>query len=315
MSQYPKTRSFDEEEYPEYSLHDLQKLSGKALKVLKDAGVLGNRVAGPYVQVLAETLHNKFLKKSGDYTVHVPEDDPARYDAVADRDDLKRNRIAALTDMLMEYTDSAIEGAVLKSIILTLAGWYEEFRLGYPFLRWDGKIRVWAPIYVRDCRRIVTKSPKAMYEVHLVSVAGPTAGEEWVVVRSAAYLQGHLRMVGLPKYEEYRSDDFGGMWFTAQLFPDDKGIAFDLTCVSASQKTANRKLNKGRGIPCDAFEPYKGKKCMTCPVGRDKCPRSRLQLGYYLKRQCVNEHIGYFRGLSETICFACSIRPPKKSQE
>ena len=140
------------------------------------------------------------------------------------------------------------------------------------------------------------------------SLGGPTVSTEWPQIATSARIQAMLRDIGLPKYEDHLDADIGGMYMTVLLQASNRGISMDDVHVSNSQRTINKKLYKARQAGCTgAFPPYAGKECSNCPVGRDRCPLSRISDGYYYTRECENKHVGYFKDLSSSYCFLCTI--------
>jgi len=302
-----KPGHFDTETLPKYSLHTLKRLRDKVKRIVEDLELVGGRIVGTRYEHLVDVLHRKFVRKSGDYTNN--ETEPEAQLRLAHTQELLRvKRVNAVRSIVDMHVSLEMNAEQLNLLCVRMSGWYEELRLGLPFLGWDGNDPVWAPVFVRSCLRTPSRQG-TMYQVLLFSAAGPTAGTEWEVTRSAQFLQGRMREIGLPRYENHRSDDFGGLWYTALAASSGRGLEFEQTHVSTSQSEWNKKVYKARdGLCRGPCKPLHGKyKCQTCPVGRNKCALSRIDKGFTIKRLCVNGHAGQFRNISSPFCFQCVI--------
>jgi hypothetical protein len=305
-----------ENDYPRFSLAQLEKGRKLVRRCLDEEDALGEFLAGRLAESVVKRIEQRMLRRKGDMTNPLCEDDMTWAKEESEMIEQRDRRRYAVTDLVNHFSDEEMESEHLRLFSIQVSGWWEELREGIPFQKWDNKVAVWAPIYVKECMRAPNKkgTKKKYYNVSLLSVAGPTAGEEWDFTWSSGYLQNILRNIGIPKYEKHEADDLGGMWFTSFMKPRGRSMLFDHIHVSSSQSKTNKDLYKARVMGCNGlFKPFEGKSCRTCPIGRNKCPKSRLRTSYNRQRECIiedeqgNKHMGFFRDSSSQVCFGCIV--------
>lgn len=317
-------RYYNEDEFPRFSLPELAKGRVFAKQCLVQENAIGNSLAGRLADAVTKRIEARMIRQSGDMINPMSSDDMTWAREETDMIEQRDRRRHAVSSIVDSFTDEEMESEYLRLFCIQISGWWKELREGIPFQRWNTKTGVWAPLYVRECLRLPNKkgSKKKYFKTTLVSIAGPTAGEEWDFTWSSGYVQNMLRNIGIPKYESHAPDDLGGMWVTSFMKPRGRGMLFDHLHVSSSQGTANKKLYKSRLRGCNGlFEPFKGKSCRTCPVGRNKCPVSRIQGSFNRFRDCAiddgqgNKHKGFFRDSSSVYCFGCLITGKGKTDD
>jgi hypothetical protein len=317
MSSGSSSRRFtDDRSYPNFSVSDVERRRTKIQKLIDRHNFAGKRTVGSTRERLRDVLERQVFRKATDTYNGADTSDvtwAAEESAIAQ--DLE-NRRRSIEHILRQFSEEPIIGKNRTDMVNTLAGWYDGIREGLAFNGWGHNYPIWTSIFVKDCSPVERPAGagKRCVSLTLQALEGPTAGLEWEMVKSHSYALNMLRSTGIPKYEKHRADDLGGMYITAMVAPTKKGVGFDFFHVSSSQATKNKRLYKERLEGCNgAFKPYTGKKCVTCPVGRNACALSRVHKGFRLKRACSVEvgdqhHEGFFRDHSSPICLGCLIK-------
>ena len=314
-SQRINKRYTDSTSFPNFSVVDVERRVRKINKVIDRYGFAAKRLVGSTRDRLTEKLERHVYRKVGDMYNGADTSDVTwgLEDLAIDHD--YQNRKRAIKHILQRFSEEPVSGRNRKELVNTLAGWYDEIRLGMLFNGWSHTYPIWASLYVSDCVYVPRAAgAKKQVSIKLQSLEGPTAGMEWDLTKSQSYALNLIRNTGVPKFEKHRADDLGGMYITAFVVPKGRSMLFDHFHVSSSQAGRNKKLYKTRQEGCTgAFPPYKGKPCFTCPVSRGVCPNSRISTGFKIKRKCEvvindNHHEGFFRDYSSPICLGCLLK-------
>jgi hypothetical protein len=191
---------------------------------------------------------------------------------------------------------------------------------------------VWACLHVADFESLPSPYGDRKCLVTFEARTGPTTGTAWRLRVSEHYVQWLMRQAGAAKFESWHESDFGGLWFDAFLAVDDSSLKFENIAPSSSQTNRNRKLLKLRREICAndsrlklakdkradpktfVYRFHKGV-CQNCPLGRDKCERSRHLENYSTLQQCRNYfydtkgvkliHHGWMTPNGQGICLHC----------
>jgi len=302
-------RHYNLASYPSYSIPLLKKAQQTVHQLLvEEFKVSGLFVLGNTLRSVSRFLIEKWISKPDDYVNPTSGWEEDHITFQEELQELYDKRLSIISNILSLYSDSMYTPEVVRKVSWHLAGWKEEIIQGLPIPVWKGDVPIWAPLYISSCDRVISTTGKRVYELKCKSLGGPTVAREWPTVCTSARLQAIMREIGLPKFEEHKDADIGGMYFTCLLQAKEKGLDMSDIHVSSSQKSINKKLYKVRLNGCTgAFQPYTNKECVPCPVGRDRCPISRISEGYYYTRACETGHIGYFKDLSSHYCFLCLI--------
>jgi hypothetical protein len=223
-----------------------------------------------------------------------------------DYENFYENRREAVRSMLDQYIECVVTTKLLRDISLHVAGNLTELRTAQPFKRWDGLGEIWAPLHVKDCHRIPSRR-KRMYVFKVKSYGGPTTASEWTSVASAGRIRHMIVDSGMPKFGKYIPEDISGMWFTARMFNDSKGLQYADLFTTSSMLKVNKELMAARKEKCKGpYKPMRGRACAMCPAGKDICSNARLEKTWE-KRECERGHIGYFDPDNKelTFCMNC----------
>jgi hypothetical protein len=309
-------RYYDVDTEPRYSLPALDKGWVTVRSILvEDLQVTGRTVAGEFLSEVCDCLVRRWLASKGDYTNTRKTWDPLYIDTDYSIRDVHEGRVEAVRGILLDYIDTPWTLPVIGSVAGHLVGWAAELKAGIRLRKWEPSRPVWAPLYIRTCERTVSFQGKRQYSVDVISSAGPTSNMNWRFNASPARLQMLMREAGLPRYEEFGNDDLGGLFLTALVYEHKRRMQFSDWHVSSSQRTRNKNIYKARSRGCIGhYAPFRGKACATCPIGRDVCPLSRIHIGYDIKKQCVNRHLGYFKKVSDGYCFLCYLEGKAKKE-
>jgi hypothetical protein len=274
--------------------------------MVEEFKVSGLFVIGDTLKDLSEFLVKSWASKPSDYINPAATWEEDYQTFQEDIQDLHLRKLSIVRDILSLYAEGMYTPEIVRKVSWHLAGWHEEIIQGLDIPVWKGDVPIWAPIYIASCDRIVSSSGKRVYDLKCKALGGPSVAREWSAICTSARLQAIIREIGLPKYEEHKDADIGGMYMTCLLQSKARGLDLSDIHVSTSQRAINKKLYNARLAGCTgAFSPYKDKECLPCPVGRDRCPLSRISEGYYYTRACESGHIGYFKDLSSHYCFLC----------
>jgi hypothetical protein len=260
-------------------------------------------VVGKTLLEIAKFICDTILRKSNKLNNPFTEEDERYEDAEDEINDVKKYQEETVIGILSSYTSERYTSDIIKEVAYKISGNIHEIN-SKNCIVWDRKTNLWAPLYVKECLRLPVEGRKHL--LSLLSLAGPSAGMVFTMVRSGAYIQHILRDIGIPRYEEYEDEDLGGMCFTAILQPSFNGINMEDIHTSNSQKERNKTVNKERLKGCSGiYPPFKNKKCTACPIGRDYCALSRIDKTFNLTENCVHGHTGLFREDNKKVCFFC----------
>ena len=303
------SRHYNLEEPPKYSISRLASSRKKIRKIIiEDLILKGGPISSKDLLTTAAFLNRNWLSSPDDYINPVDELDDRYDDFKDDITDTTMFREEQIARLLKSFVPMEYDDNVIRDICVLLSGWEEDIRKGIPIHTWDVNKPIWAPVYFAECYRDPSKEGKK-YVLSMYSLAGPTSTTKWYMTCSPARLQAIMRDIQLPRYEEHRDDDIGGMMGTVAIKRRGKDLVYDYFHVSSSQQLSNRTLYKSRKAGCPGnFPPYKGKQCRTCPVGRKDCSISRISETYDIQRECPNGHLGLYRNLGDIYCFFCVLR-------
>lgn len=169
-----------------------------------------------------------------------------------------------------------------------LASNLDEMKMGRPLSPFSVVYRKeWAPFVIVDAQPDVSYHGKPGYRFTYLSMAGYTATEEFKrFTPKKGLFKMHLIMLDLPrkKYTGLKlPESYVGMWSWVLLDPELPFDIFGRAECNESFSKHNRDLLNSRAKPCMQGLPKK--KCVTCPVGTEHCPRATHR-GLWIVKFC-----------------------------
>jgi len=290
-----------------YSIPIARKLRRQLFQQLRIFGRDGCHMNGPEETMLdMAKLIDWTIHRKGD-SAYGRADDPDFNQAMAEENDTYyQRRQDAILSMLDQYRQCIVTNELLFDIALTVAGNYDSLRNCEEWRRWDGTGSSWAPLFTLDCRRS-TNPKKRTYLTKFKSYGGTTAASAWSSSMGAGTMRGIITDTGLAKFGNYLPEDLSGMWFIANLRQGPRGVEYEDVYATSSMLKWNRDLMRRRRETCEGpYEKARGRKCVYCPLGRDRCGLARLEKSWEV-RDCPNGHKGYFDPDDEETdrCLSC----------